>query len=81
MLIGVDFDGTIVEHKYPEIGEERPFATEVLRKFIEDRHKLVLWTMREGKLLEDAINWCKERGVQVGLIFMKLFLTTKHTSK
>jgi 20S proteasome alpha/beta subunit len=64
MLIGVDFDGTIVEHKYPEIGEERPFATEVLRKFIEDRHKLVLWTMREGKLLEDAINRCKERGVE-----------------
>lgn len=63
MLIGVDFDGTIVEHKYPAIGEERPFATEVLRKFIEDRHMLVLWTMREGKLLEDAVNWCKERGV------------------
>lgn len=64
MVIAVDFDGTIVEHRYPEIGEERPFATETLRKLIEERHKLVLWTVREGQLLEDAINWCRERGVE-----------------
>ena len=64
MVIAVDFDGTIVEHRYPEIGEERPFATETLRKLIEERHKLVLWTVREGKLLEDAITWCRERGVE-----------------
>lgn len=63
MVIAVDFDGTIVEHRYPEIGEERPFATEVLRKLIADRHKLILWTVREGQLLEDAVNWCAERGV------------------
>jgi len=64
MVIAVDFDGTIVEHRYPEIGEERPFATETLRKLIEERHKLILWTVREGQLLEDALNWCKERGVE-----------------
>lgn len=63
MVIAVDFDGTIVEHRYPEIGEERPFATEVLRKLIADRHKLILWTVREGQLLQDAVNWCAERGV------------------
>lgn len=64
MIIAVDFDGTVVEHRYPEIGEERPFATEILRKLIAERHKLVLWTVREGKLLEDAVNWCAERGVE-----------------
>jgi hypothetical protein len=64
MTIAVDFDGTIVEHKYPEIGEERPFATEVLKMLINDRHKLILWTVREGELLDDALNWCKERGVE-----------------
>lgn len=63
MTIAVDFDGTIVKHKYPEIGEELPFATETLKMLIEDRHKLILWTVREGELLQQAIDWCKERGV------------------
>lgn len=64
MTIAVDFDGTIVEHRYPEIGEELPFATETLRMLIQEHHKLILWSVREGKLLEDAINWCRERGVE-----------------
>ncbi len=64
MTIAVDFDGTIVEHEYPDIGEERPYATAVLRKLIEKRHKLILWTLREGKLLDEAVAWCKERGVE-----------------
>ena len=64
MIIAVDFDGTIVEHKYPEIGEEVPFATETLKMLIRDRHKLILWTVREGELLEDAIEWCRARGVE-----------------
>ena len=55
MVIAVDFDGTIVEHRYPEIGDERPFAVETLKKLAEHRHKLVLWTMREGQLLDDAL--------------------------
>lgn len=63
MTIAVDFDGTIVTHKYPEIGEELPFATETLKMLIEDRHKLILWTVREGELLQQAVDWCKERGV------------------
>ena len=64
MIIAVDFDGTIVEHRYPEIGEERPFATETLKMLIKDRHRLVLWTCREGELLEQALQWCRERGVE-----------------
>ena len=64
MTIAVDFDGTIVEHKYPEIGEERPFATDTLKMLINDRHRLILWTVREGRLLDEAINWCRERGVE-----------------
>lgn len=64
MTIAVDFDGTIVEHRYPEIGNELPFATETLRMLIKERHKLILWSVREGKLLDDAINWCRERGVE-----------------
>lgn len=64
MVIAVDFDGTIVEHKYPAIGEEIPFATETLKMLIKDRHKLILWSVREGKLLEEAVEWCRKRGVE-----------------
>ncbi len=64
MTIATDFDGTIVEHRYPEIGAEIPFATETLRMLINDRHKLILWSVREGKLLDEAIEWCRERGVE-----------------
>lgn len=64
MTIAVDFDGTIVEDRYPEIGREKPFATQTLRMLIEERHKLILWSVREGRALEDAINWCAERGVE-----------------
>ena len=64
MTIAVDFDGTIVEHRYPEIGRELPFATQTLKMLIEDRHKLILWSVREGKLLEDAVEWCRQRGVE-----------------
>ena len=63
MIIAVDFDGTIVEHRYPEIGRKIPFATETLRQLIQDRHQLILWSCREGQLLQDAVDWCHERGV------------------
>ena len=64
MTIAVDFDGTIVEHRYPEIGQEKPFAIETLKMLIRDRHQLIPWSVREGKLLDEAIAWCRERGVE-----------------
>jgi hypothetical protein len=64
MTIAIDFDGTIVEHRYPEIGREIPFAIDTLKRLIEERHKIILWSVREGKLLDDAIEWCRERGVE-----------------
>ena len=60
MIIAVDFDGTIVEHRYPEIGREIPFAVETLKKLIEDRHQLILWSVREGRLLDEAVDWCRK---------------------
>ena len=64
MTIAVDFDGTIVRHRYPEIGPEIPFATQTLKMLIEEHHQLILWTVREGQLLDDAVEWCRERGVE-----------------
>lgn len=64
MIIAVDFDGTIVEHKYPAIGAERPFAIDTLKMLQQDRHRLILWTVREGELLKEAIDWCAARGLE-----------------
>lgn len=64
MTIAIDFDGTVVKHRYPAIGEEIPFATDTLRMLIEDQYRLILWTVREGKLLDEAVEWCRERGVE-----------------
>lgn len=64
MIIAVDFDGTIVEHKYPKIGKEIPFAIDTLRAMVAEGHKLILWTSRDGELLEDALNFCRERGLE-----------------
>ena len=49
MIIAVDFDGTIVEHEYPAIGREIPFATETLKMLMKQNHKLIMWSVREGK--------------------------------
>lgn len=64
MIIAVDFDGTIVEHKYPAIGKEIPFAIDTLKKLAKEQHRIILWTVRQGKLLEDAVNYCKEQGLE-----------------
>ena len=64
MIIAIDFDGTIVSHRYPEIGSEIPFATATIRRLIEEQHQVILWTVRRGKLLQDAVDWCKERGIE-----------------
>lgn len=64
MVIAVDFDGTIVEHQYPAIGKELPFAIETLRKLSQEGHRLILWTVREGKLLDDAVEFCRSRGLE-----------------
>lgn len=64
MLIAVDFDGTIVEHAYPKIGREIPFAIDTLIALAEEGHNIVLWTVREGHLLAEAVEYCKSRGLE-----------------
>ena len=64
MTIAVDFDGTIVEHRYPAIGTEIPFAIDTLKLLSAKRHKIILWTVREGALLDEAVEYCKQRGLE-----------------
>lgn len=63
MKIAVDFDGTIVEHKYPDIGVEIPFAIKTLKLLQKDGHQLILWTVREGDLLQNAVMYCHKKGL------------------
>jgi hydroxymethylpyrimidine pyrophosphatase-like HAD family hydrolase len=64
LTIAIDFDGTIVEHKYPKIGKEILFATDTLRALHKEGHRLILWTYRAGKELEEAIEYCNKKGVE-----------------
>lgn len=63
-VIAVDFDGTIVEHKYPEIGKEMLFAFATLKALQAKGHKLILWTIRTGDLLQEAVDYCRANGVE-----------------
>ncbi len=63
MKIAVDFDGTIVEHRYPDIGEPLTFAFETL-KLLQKKHQLILWTYRSGKELEEAVEFCRKHGIE-----------------
>ena len=66
MIIAVDFDGTIVEHAYPQIGRPIPFAIDVLKKLQQEGHLLlILWTVREGDLLQAAIDYCMSKGLEL----------------
>ena len=64
LIIAVDFDGTIVEDAYPGIGEPRIFAFETLKRLQQDGHRLILWTYRCNKRLDEAVLFCKENGIE-----------------
>ncbi|MEI8226623.1 MAG: hypothetical protein WCG82_11945, partial [Bacteroidota bacterium] len=62
--IAVDFDGTIVDHEYPEIGKEKLFAFRTLLELGKEGARLILWTFRTGKELEEAVEFCRKRGIE-----------------
>ncbi len=64
LIIAVDFDGTIVEHRYPSIGRIRPLAFETLSMLQAKGHRLILWSHRAGKKLDDAVTFCLSNGIE-----------------
>ncbi len=64
LKIAVDFDGTIVEHRYPEIGKDILFAFETLHALQKQKHLLILWTYRSGKELDEAVEYCRMNGIE-----------------
>ena len=62
MIIAIDFDGTCVTHEYPKVGKDIG-AVPVLKAMTNAGHRLILYTMRAEKELEDAVNWFKENDI------------------
>jgi hypothetical protein len=64
LQIAVDFDGTCVTHDYPLVGKDIG-AIPILKRLVEEGHSLILWTMRSGKELNDAIKWFESNGIKL----------------
>lgn len=62
--IAVDFDGTIVDHEYPAIGKEKLFAFRTLKELEKRGARLILWTIRTGKELDEAVEFCRNNGIE-----------------
>jgi hypothetical protein len=62
LVVAVDFDGTCVTHEYPKVGRYIG-AEPVLKRMVDDGAKLILWTMRSGEKLQDAVTWFEEREI------------------
>jgi hypothetical protein len=65
LVLAVDFDGTVVEDRYPEIGKPLPFAIDTLKRLHADGHRIVLWTFRHGRPLRNAVEFLESQGVQL----------------
>lgn len=67
-LISIDFDGTITDHQFPDIGEPQPGAMETMRDLIAAGYRLILNTCREDEkrraYLTEAIDFCRQHGVE-----------------
>ncbi len=69
LIIGIDFDGTVVTHEYPNMGNDVG-AVPVLKLLVANGHKLMLWTMRSNRLtisgrntLEEALKWFEDNEI------------------
>lgn len=66
-LIVLDFDGTVVRHRFPKVGEDIG-AAPILQRLVAHGHRLLLNTMRSritsyGDTLQPALDWFSERGI------------------
>jgi hypothetical protein len=68
MKIAIDFDGTICEHVFPEIGQEVPLAIEWIRTWKSAGAQIILWTMRSDAPLMAALYWLQTKGIQFDAI-------------
>lgn len=62
-IIAVDFDGTLCENAWPGIGPARTGVIDYVLGEQMTGAKLILWTNRVGERLDEALEWCAERGI------------------
>ena len=65
MFICVDFDGTVVKHEYPRIGEPLEGCIDYLKQFTDNGAYLILFTMRSGVELDEAVAYLQSNGVEL----------------
>ena len=56
LILGVDFDGTVVTHRFPDVGQDAPNAVEVLKRLEKKGFQIVLNTMRSDKNCYDSLS-------------------------
>lgn len=59
MIFAIDFDGTLCEHVFPEIGEPKACTINFIYDLKKKGHKWILLTMREGTKLQEALDWLR----------------------
>lgn len=64
MIIAVDFDGVLCESRFPEIGAPDYEVVSLVRQLINAGHEVILWTCRTGDRLNEAVEWCEDRGLR-----------------
>lgn len=64
MIIAVDFDGTLCRSVWPVIGAPNVALINYIKARQKRGDKFILWTCREGKKLEEAVEWCKAHGLK-----------------
>lgn len=62
-IVAVDFDGTLCENAFPEIGEPKPEIIEAIKEYQSKGWKTILWTCRNYDALVEAVTWCHEQGL------------------
>lgn len=63
VCIGLDFDGTVVTHNFPDMGAEIPHCIETLQRITAAGGKLILITMRSGRSLAEAVSFLNDRDI------------------
>lgn len=63
MIYAIDFDGTLCENAWPEIGQANAYVIDMVKKLKTDGHKIILWTCRENQKLIEAVRWCADHGL------------------
>lgn len=67
-IVAVDFDGTLCENAFPEIGKPKYDVIKAVQEYQSYGWKTILWTCRNREALEEAVDWCKQHGLEFDAI-------------